>query len=138
MWTKQMCHVRKEYIKEGEGFTNNIKTQQFSTKGQITCTSANLVYGVFCKRCNTVVYVGETMNTLYQRHQQNLSRIRTGSQLDDLVQNFRPNNNHTLNDYQVFGVESISKDDSYRKAREMFWISKLGTLKPRGLNTKSC
>ena len=78
------------------------------------------------------------MTTIYQRHQHNLSRIRNGSQLDDLVRHFRPGNNHSIEDYQVFGVENISKDDGYRKTREIFWIGKLGTLKPRGLNTKSC
>ena len=69
-----------KYLKEGSQFSNNGKTSSFATKGLITCTSVNLVYGVYCKRCRRVMYVGETMTTLYQRHQQNLSRIRTGSQ----------------------------------------------------------
>ena len=84
------------------------------------------------------MYIGETMMTLYQRHQQNLSRIRTGAQQDDLIRHFRASNNHSLEDYQVFGVEKISKSDAYRKSREIFWIQKLSTLKPKGLNVKSC
>ena len=78
------------------------------------------------------------MQTLYQRHQQTLSRIRTGSQYDDLIRHFRASNRHKVEDYQMFGIEKIFKCDAYRKVREKFWIGKLGTLKPRGLNTKSC
>ena len=57
--------------------------------------------------------------------------------MDDLISHFRASNNHSLEDYKVFGVEKISKSDAYRKTREKFWISKLKTLKPHGLNVKS-
>ena len=133
---RQKC-VMCKYVKEGPSFHNNDGSSTFNTKGRIACTTSNLVYGIFCRKCKKVLYVGETMQTLYQRHQQNLSRIRTGQQLDDLINHFRASNNHSLEDYKVFGVEKISKNDAYRKTREKFWISKLGTLKPRGFNVKS-
>ena len=94
------------------------------------------MYGIFCNKCEAVVYVGETKQTLYARHLSNFSRIRT-SNLDDVTGHFTINNLHSLENYEVFGIEKIYREDEYRKAREVFWISKLQTLKPRGLNTKS-
>ena len=84
------------------------------------------------------MYVGETMTTLYKRHVQNFSKIRNGTNLDDLSYHFSTRNKHKLTDYQIVGIEKIYKEDTYRKTREQFWIKKLRTLKPLGLNTKSC
>ena len=55
------------HIKQGEKFQDNEGTE-YSTKGKICCTTVNLVYGVFCSRCSKLVYIGETMTTLYKRH----------------------------------------------------------------------
>ena len=68
-----------KHMKIGKLFGDSEGTHSYNTKGHISCMSANLIYGVFCKKCEAVVYVGETMQTLYARHQHNLSRIRTGS-----------------------------------------------------------
>ena len=81
------------------------------------------------------MYVGETMNSLYQRHLQNFSRIRNNSNLDDLTHHFTRKNNHNLTDYLIIGIEKVFKDDIFRKTREHFWIKKLKTLKPHGFNT---
>ena len=42
----------------------------------ITCKSANVIYGIICKECRKVVYVGETGNTIYERFQNHISNIR--------------------------------------------------------------
>ena len=76
------------------------------------------------------------MNTLYQRHQLNLSRIRTGRNLEPVSAHFR-NENHSIRDYGIIGIEKTNKNDEYRKTRELFWISKLKTWKPHGLNVKN-
>ena len=91
-----------------------------------------------CKKCNKLVYVGETMNSLYKRHLNNLSRIRRASNLDDFTYHFTEANQHDyITDYQIVGIEKIYKDDIFRKTREQFWIRKLKTLKPFGYNCKS-
>ena len=70
------------------------------------------------------------MNSLYKRHANNFSRIRTESNMNDLTQHFTRSNGHELSDYYIVGIEKISQDDTYRKTREMFWMNKLKTLKP--------
>ena len=107
----------------------------YKVKGTITCTTYNVVYGIYCETCKKIVYVGETGNNLYQRHQLNLSRIRTGRNLDPLTSHFR-SAGHGTEDYKILGIERITKDEEYRKARELFWIKKINTIKPNGLNTK--
>ena len=115
-----------------EDQTNN----SYSTKGKINCLTENVVYGIFCVRCQKLLYVGETMNSLYTRHVNNFSRIRNESNMNDLTQHFTRSNGHELSDYYIVGIEKIYQDDNYRKTREMFWMKKLKTLKPLGLNTK--
>ncbi|KAH3870484.1 hypothetical protein DPMN_033672 [Dreissena polymorpha] len=52
--------------------------KSYNVLNEVTFKSTNVVYVVHCERCKTFVYVGETGDTLYQRHLLNLSRIRTG------------------------------------------------------------
>ena len=75
------------------------------------------------------------MNTLYQRHQLNLSRIRTGRNLKPVLAHFR-NENHSIRDYGIIGIEKTNTNEECRKTRELFWISELKTCTPLGLNVK--
>ena len=124
-----------KYIVVSKTFKDNDGTE-FSTKGEINCKAENLVYGVRCERCNKLLYVGETMNSLYKRHTQNLSRIDRRNGADAITQHFTEGQ-HTKEDYKIVGIEKIERNDNYRKTREQFWITKLKTLKPVGLNTKT-
>ncbi|KAH3857883.1 hypothetical protein DPMN_100498 [Dreissena polymorpha] len=38
----------------------------YNVRNEVTCKSTNVVYAVHCERCKTLVYVGETGDTLYQ------------------------------------------------------------------------
>ena len=124
------------HVKEGLQFQDQDGSNTYSTSGHIRCTSQNLVYGIFCEKCAQVIYVGETKQTLYARHLSNFSRIRTSHQ-DEISKHFSSGNQHSIKDYKVFGIQKTNREDEYRKAREVFWISKLKTLRPHGLNTKS-
>ena len=35
----------------------------------MTCKTTNLIYAIYCNKCETIVYVGETGTTLYERFQ---------------------------------------------------------------------
>ena len=96
----------------------------------------NLIYGIYCEQYRNIIYAWETMNTLYQRQQLNLSRIRTGRNLEPVSAHFR-NENHSIRDYRIIGIEKTNKNEEYRKTREIFWINKLKTWKPLGLNVKN-
>ena len=43
--------------------------------------------------------------------------------------------NHSINDISLMGIETIhKKHDSILRKRESFWIAKLHTLQPHGIN----
>ena len=132
--TKKKCIIC-EHLKEGASFQDN-DGNAYVTKGNITCSTSNLIYGIHCTKCNGLLNVGETMTTLYKRHIQNFSRVRTAKDSDDISKHFSQGN-HDLSHYKIVGIEKIFKEDSFRKAREVFWMKKLKTVKPHGLNCKT-
>ena len=62
----------------------------------------------------------------------NFSMIRTRKE-DSVARHFY-SNGHSVDDFSVIGIEKIFGDETYRKVRESFWIKKLKTLIPDGLN----
>ena len=44
--------------------------------------------------------------------------------------------NHSSEDLKIKGVEKVYGSGTYRKVRESFWIKKLNTLQPNGLNSQ--
>lgn len=86
----------------------------------------------FVKKCNSIVYVGQTGDTFYQRMLLNFSKIRTRKQ-DSVATHFYTDG-HSIDDFSVIGIEKVYGEDTYRKVKESFWIKKLQTLHPDGLN----
>ena len=78
--------------------------------------------------------MGETGNTLYQRQIFNFSLIRRQS--DDPVAKHFYTDNHTVEHFEVIGLEKLYQDVFYRRNRENLWKKKLNTFKPYGINTK--
>jgi hypothetical protein len=81
-----------------------------------------VVYAVYCKRYERYIYVGETGDTMYQRHLLNLSRIRTKYN-DPLAAHFYTND-HTVYDFSIMGLEKLYGNDQYRKIIENLWKNK--------------
>ncbi|KAH3883074.1 hypothetical protein DPMN_007022 [Dreissena polymorpha] len=108
--------------------------KSYNVRYEVTCKSTNVVYAVHCERCKTFVYVGETGDTLHQRHLLNLSRIRTRHN-DPVAEHFYTNG-HSVAGFRVMGLEQLNGTDEYRKTIEQLWKRKLRTFKPYGLNTK--
>ena len=104
------------YIKEDNGFYD-IEGKFFSTNHKIDCLTSNVIYGIYCDLCSRIVYVGETGNTIYTRHQLNLSRIRTGRNTDPVVMHFRKKP-HNIRHYNIVGIERLFNTEDYRKNRE--------------------
>ncbi len=78
------------------------------------------------------MYVGQTGDTFYQRMLLNFSMIRTQKQ--ETVSKHFYTENHPLEHFSVVGIEKVFGNETYRKVREAFWIKKLRTLSPEGLN----
>ena len=107
--------------------------KNFIFKDPINCKTSNVVYGIKCVKCDKIVYIGETANSIYTRFQNHLSSIKR--QTDDPVASHFNSKGHDKDCLKIIGVEKIKgKDIHFRKIRESFWIKKMGTLIPNGLN----
>ena len=95
----------------------------------IGCRSVNVIYGLWCKVCRNVCYVGETGGCLYTRIQNHLSSIRATDPVVSLpVRHHFLAQGHSIDDMQVVGLERVwSQDVEYRRAREKRWMNLLGT-----------
>ena len=119
------------YITKETEFNANQKDFKFNQN--VTCKTTNVIYAIFCNKCKTIVYVGETGTTLYERFQNHLSAIKkkTPSPIPDHFNS----GDHTVNNLEIVCVEkNRDRDIHLRKIRETFWIHKLNTLHPHGLN----
>jgi hypothetical protein len=96
-------------------------------KDKINCRTCNVIYGIHCAICSTMVYVGETGVSIYERFQNHLSSVRrvTG---DPVAEHFNIQD-HNISMLKIVGIEKIkNRDIHYRKIRESFWIGKLNTF----------
>jgi len=108
--------------------------KKYTVRNSVECKSSNVLYAVFCERCRTYVYVGETGDTLYQRHLLDLSRIRT-RHADPVAAHFYTDE-HSVADFRVMGLEKLHDSDDYRRTMEQLWKRKLRTYRPYGINTQ--
>ena len=108
--------------------------KQFTFHNNVGCKTSNVVYGIYCAKCNKIVYIGETGVTIYERFQNHLSSIRNNKNHEPVARHFT-SDEHTAEDVKIVGVEKVRKKDIHlRKVRESFSIKKMGTLQPDGLN----
>ncbi len=98
----------------------------YEIKGYIDCNRTDVMYCIECKKCNGLLYVGETMS-LYERFQNHKSTIKKNgkSQLVD---------KHFNADMGIIGIQKLNRDSTfYRRNIEDIWIDKLNTYVPNGL-----
>ena len=100
--------------------------KEYTIRNYINCKSTNVIYAIFCKRCQKYVYVGETGDTLYQRQLLNLSMIRR--RRDDPVAKHFFENHHNTGDFSVVGLEKLFGSKEHRQTREKLWIKKIENL----------
>ena len=116
------------------------------------CKSCNVVYGFQCKLCN-IRYVGKTTESLNNRingHRSKFYKVlkhsakrRSRVGMDDyddeqilgahLVHEHKLKRGTDFNDNYIVSILAHSRPCTLRKT-EQFWIDKLHTLRPFGLN----
>ena len=85
---------------------------------------SNVLYGIHCKICQHIVYVGKTGSTINERFQNNLSCIRRKN-TEPIAQHFMQET-HKIGDLRIVGIEKIKQMAiNMCKIRESFWIAKL-------------
>ena len=131
------CVICQQHLVEGHTFTSQRTGETFHIRHQLTCTTPNLIYILHCNKCTHTQYVGETGGTLKQRFYLHRSNIKTNKNMCPLITEHFNQPNHSLLDLRCMPIEiSFTDNTSRRRKREQFWVSKLRTLTPDGLNTK--
>ena len=121
-------------------YIRNTKTRKIishSTKREykipykVTCNSSNLIYCIQCPKCE-LQYVGQTKNKLLTRMNQHHSDIRLKK---DTPVSRHINKCTEKNIFHIYILQLILKDDNtLRDKNENYWISRLHTLTPEGMN----
>ena len=133
---KQRCVVCATHMQETRTFSSDHTSETFTIRHNMTCETTNVVYLLFCQKCSHTQYIGETKNSLKQRFYQHRSNINknTGT---PVALHFN-SSNHSLSDLRCIAIEKQFTDNYERRLkREAFWMTKLKTVLPHGLNALS-
>jgi hypothetical protein len=105
-------------------------------KNELGCSTHNVVYGIGCRTCRKVVYVGETSRTVKDRIKEHEADVRL-KRKKPVADHFN-GKNHDIEDMTVTVLEKImDKGKYYRQMKELEWIKKLETEAPNGINVKT-
>ena len=115
-------------------FTKVIKSktgETFPMTGQYGCHTTSVVYLATCSKCK-IQYVGQSGRRFYDRIMEHLRYIKKG--INALGEHFKDKCDSKYLLVQV--IEKVTPDSvTLREQREKYWIEKLDTKKPYGLNT---
>ena len=134
--SKPRCVMCKEHLVEGSHFQDSSQRETFTIRSHYTCDTTNIVYLLWCQKCNHSQYVGETKNSLRARFYQHRSDIHLKKgKCTHVVEHFN-RENHSLQDLRCLVIERVYTESCLaRNKREDFWRKKLQTVYPKGLNT---
>ena len=111
--------VEAKEVKDKRGKMRKIRSE-------MDCRTVGAVYGMWCKKCEKVVYVGKTQNRVMDRFIGHRADLR-GDDSSKPAYHFKQMD-HTEEDMGVIVIEEVKgRDDLYRMTRERFWINCLGT-----------
>ena len=128
------CIICRQHLVEGSHFHSAVTGEKFTIRQQMTCDTSNIIYLLYCARCDKSQYVGETQNTLKTRFYLHRSHI-SHNKGTHVTRHFNTGK-CTLLDMRCKPIEKEFSDDPHRRLqREEFWKGKLHTAFPEGLNT---
>ena len=130
---RRKCVICEKHLAEVSTFMSCRTGESFNIRGNYTCDTKNIVYLISCKKCRGAQYVGQSQNSLRERFY--LHRSHIGRDVGTPLTHHFNLPGHSVDDVECLVIErvqSISLD--WRLRRESFWISKLNTLVPHGMN----
>ena len=131
------CVMCRKHLVTDNHFTSHQTGETFSHRHAFSCTSSNIIYVLWCNKCQHSQYVGETQNSIKKRFYKHYEDIRGDS--GTLVTQHFNQADHGLPDLKCMVIEQIlspAADVRGRRRREYFWMTKLRTIYPLGLNSK--
>ena len=103
--------------------------EKYRIRQSFSCDSQNVIYLITCKKCKKQ-YVGYTTKTLRERTNHHRSSIFTNQNRYISIHFNFPD--HTI---EHLSIQAIDKAQPIQLPQlEKFWINKLQTIKPKGLN----
>ena len=111
---------RTETVKDKDG-------KEMRIEERMDCRTVGAIYGMNCRKCQKVVYVGKTKNKIMERFNGHRADLRTEDETKPAY-HFKKEG-HTEEDMGVVVLEHVpGNDDVYRVARERWWINRMGTF----------
>ena len=107
----------------------------FNVRRSFHCQMSNVIYAISCRCCGKL-YVGETERTFEVRLKEHLAGIRLGHTNPPVARHFQ-SEGHSIQDLRAQIVWRVRGDIVDRKHLETWFISRLNTVTPFGLNLKS-
>lgn len=127
------------YIKTQSEFSSTRNGAEFTITGKLDCNSKNILYLIQCAKCEEQ-YVGETERTLRARLNNHLSDIRNYAETS-IAEHFNQWD-HLSSDLQITPIVQLPdegckvKNKKARIKQETWFINKLGTMTPDGMNAR--
>ena len=119
------------YINTSKNIISSQTKEKFEIKDLFTCNSKGVIYLTTCTLCNKQ-YVGQTGRKLKERMKEHLYNMYKKTEVTGLHYSL-PGHSHW--NFKVQVIEKVSPNTpNYRLEREDFWIKKLCTKTPLGLN----
>jgi len=124
-------------IRESVSFSSANTKETFSLRYNTNCVSTDVIYLITCKKCN-MQYVGQTLQQVSKRmnnHRFHIKNYRDPQFSSNISTHFNTNN-HCLLDFSFMPIDVVHGNMN-RLMKETYWIHKLDTLYPNGLNTNA-
>jgi desmoglein 4 len=119
------------YILNSKEFYSTHTNEKFLLKGSFNCNTEGVIYLLTCTKCNAQ-YVGQTGRRVVDRIKEHLYCIRKKKEATGI---HFSTGNHSNSDMRVQVIEKVMPNTvNMRLERESFWINKLATKSPQGLN----
>ena len=120
------------FIKRSPEIVSTHTGEIHKTLGKFTCQTKGVIYVTTCSHCKKQ-YVGQTKRRLLDRIKEHSSDIRYKK---ETVTGIHYNSTgHTLDNFKVQVIERVVPNTPHMLLqREHWWIRKLQTKKPHGLN----
>ena len=116
------CKLCK-YMKE----TDSVKDKDggdMQLKERMDCRTIGAIYGMYCKKCQKVVYVGKTKNKIMERFNGHRADMKAEDESKPAFHFKREG--HMEEDMEVIGLEHVpGDDDTYRISRERWFLFKI-------------
>ena len=129
--------VLHQHITETHTFTSTVTKRTFHITDYMDCKSDWIIYLITCKSCHKQ-YVGKTETTLYTRLNNTRSEIRNFNTTQSKQLPYTTHFNlpgHDLSCVEITAIETIkTRTRPIILRRESYWIAKLKTLTPNGIN----